>query len=59
MHKDDKRKEAYIKRHERREDWSITGKDTSGFWSKHLLWNKDTVKASYDDIRQNFSSIFT
>ena len=43
IHNDDKRKELYISRHQKREDWNKTGVDTAGFWSKHILWNKKTI----------------
>ena len=51
QHKDEARKNAYIKRHQKREDWN--NPDTPGFWSRWLLWNKTTIKASYDDIKKN------
>ena len=42
-HNDKKRKQLYINRHSKNEDWDKSGIDTPGFWSKHLLWNKDTL----------------
>ena len=54
MHKDLKRKERYISRHQDAEDWTQNGIDTSGFWSRWLLWNKPTIKESYDDIKRRF-----
>jgi hypothetical protein len=54
MHKDPKRKEAYIKRHQNNEDWSKSGIDTAGFWSRWYLWNLPTAKASYEDIKKRF-----
>jgi len=53
-HKDPERKEAYIKRHRKNEDWTKSGIDTPGFWSRWLLWNLPTIKASYDDIKKRF-----
>ena len=44
-HKDKDRKEAYIARHKAREDWTKPGAKTAGFYSKHVLWNKPTLKA--------------
>lgn len=55
-HKDESRKNAYIKRHEKRENWSKSGIDSSGFWSRWLLWHKPTIKESYDDIKKRFLS---
>ena len=50
IHKDPERKERYIARHVKREDWNKSGIKTAGYWSKHLLWNKDTLTKSIDDI---------
>jgi len=50
IHKDPERKERYIARHAKREDWDKSGVKTAGYWSKHLLWNKDTLQKSIDDI---------
>lgn len=43
IHNDDKRKELYIARHIKNEDWDKTGLETAGFWSKHILWNKKKI----------------
>lgn len=53
-HKDEKRKKLYILRHQNNENWGKSGKDTSGFWSRWLLWNKPTIKESYEDIKKRF-----
>ena len=50
IHKDPERKERYIARHKKNEEWSKSGVTTSGYWAKHLLWNKDTLTKSIDDI---------
>lgn len=52
IHKDKDRKERYIERHKQRENWTKSGIDTAGFWSRWLLWNKPTIKSSYDDIKK-------
>ena len=51
-HKNEERKQRYIKRHEKNENWNNI--DTSGFWSRWLLWNKSTIKQSYEDIKKRF-----
>ena len=56
-HKNTDRKEAYIARHEAREDWTKTGAKTAGFWSANVLWNKPTLKASIDDINKRFKGL--
>ncbi len=53
IHKNEQRKQLYINRHKNNEIWTKSGIDTAGFWSKHLLWNPPTIKASYGDINQN------
>jgi hypothetical protein len=53
-HKDEDRKKLYILRHEKNENWTKSGIDTSGWWSRWLLWNKKTIKESYDDIKKRF-----
>ena len=36
------------------EVWSKSGIDTAGFWSYWLLWNKPSIKESYEDIKKRF-----
>jgi hypothetical protein len=54
-HKDEARKQRYINRHKNNEIWSTSGVDTAWFWSRWLLWNKPTIKESYNDIKRRFS----
>lgn len=54
-HKSAERKRQYIIRHRTRENWSKSGIRTAGFWSRWLLWNKPTIKASIRDIESRFS----
>ena len=56
-HKDKERKEAYISRHKKNEDWGVSGVKTAGFWSRHILWAKPTLKESIDDIHKKFKSL--
>lgn len=55
IHKDEVRKLRYIMRHEKKENWTKSGIDTPGFWSRWYLWNKPTLDASYKDIKKRFS----
>lgn len=41
-HKDEERKERYLSRHRKRENWTRSGVGTAGFWAKHLLWGETT-----------------
>ena len=56
IHKDEDRKNRYIKRHEKNESkfWNKSGIDTPSFWALNLLWNKPTIKESYQDIKKRF-----
>lgn len=54
-HKDIARKERYLARHRKRENWNDAS--TAGFWSRWLLWNKPTMKASIQDIEKKFNII--
>ena len=56
MHKDEERKQRYINRHKKRESqfWNKSGIDSPSFWALFLLWNKPTIKQSYEDIKRRF-----
>ena len=56
-HKDKDRKERYIDRHKKNENWNASGAKTAGFYSKHVLWNKKALKESVDDINKRFKSL--
>ena len=53
-HKNEERKNRYILRHEKNENWTKSGIDSAGFWSRWLLWNKPTIKSSNQDIKKRF-----
>jgi len=70
QHNNEKRRERYIKRHqpsttsrvdignkscrhEKRENWNDP--TTAGFWSRWLLWNKETIDESMRDINKRFN----
>ena len=55
IHKDEERKQRYIIRHKNNEIWTKLGINTAGFWSRWLLWNKSTIKDSYEDIKRKFN----
>ena len=55
INKDPKRKKNYIARHKKNEDWTKTGIDTAGFWSKNLLWNKNTLSKAIKDTENRFN----
>lgn len=53
--KDETRKALYLLRHKTREDWTKSGIFTAGFWSRWLLWNLSSIRASLSDVRSRFS----
>ena len=56
-HKDPQRKDRYIDRHRKNEDWTKSGLKTAGSYSKHVLWNKPTLQASIADIKRRAKSV--
>jgi len=51
----DQRKNNYISRHAKREDW--TDYKTAGFYAKHILWNKSTIGESIKDLNKKYKNI--
>ena len=51
-HKDPQRKERYLKRHKKNENWN--NPLTAGALSRWILWNKPTLKASIEDFENRF-----
>ncbi len=54
LHKNPNRKKLYLARHKKRENWNKSGINTAGFWSKHLLWNKNSLNKSIKNIEDRF-----
>jgi len=52
IHKDKARKERYLNRHKKNENWEKP--DTPGALSRWILWNKKTLKASLKDYKNKF-----
>ncbi len=55
IHKDEERKDRYINRHKKTENWNDP--KTAGFYAKNILWNKKSVKASIEDTNKRFKNI--
>ena len=56
-HKDPERKERYIDRHKKREDWGKSGVDSAGWMSRFILWNKPTLQASVNDANKKYTDV--
>jgi len=52
INKDKERKERYLDRHRKRENWESYM--TAGSLSRYILWNKPTLKASIADYKKKF-----
>ena len=52
QHKDEDRKQAYLARHKKNEQWD--NYMTAGSLSKHLLWSKPSLSASYNAYLKKF-----
>jgi hypothetical protein len=52
IHKDPERKQRYLNRHRKNENWSDPM--TAGALSARILWNKPTLKASIADYKRIF-----
>ena len=55
IHKDPDRKQRYISRHKKHENWNDP--KTAGFYAKHLLWNKPTLQSSATDLNKHFPKL--
>lgn len=52
-HQDDERKQLYLNRHEKNENWNDP--TSSGSLARWLLWNKKSISASYNDYIKKFN----
>jgi len=53
-HKDKKRKRAYIARHSKLKNWNK--KNTAAYFSRYILWNKRTIRASVKDLEKKLNA---
>jgi len=56
-HKDTERKERYIARHKKNEDWTKSGVDTAGYMSRWINWNMPTIEESVKDLNKKYKDI--
>lgn len=54
IHKDSDRRNRYLARHKKKENWREDGMDTAGFWSRWLLWNEDSLPKSIKSTERKF-----
>ncbi len=53
LHGDKARKQRYLDRHRKRENWESYM--TAGSLSRYILWNKPTFKGSVRDFKKRFN----
>ena len=56
LHKDDKRKALYIKRHINDNIYDLS---YAGAWSMHVLWSKKSLEESIKDMERTFKITIT
>jgi hypothetical protein len=54
-HKNEERKNRYIERHKKNENWNDP--TTAGFYSRWITWNKPTITESIKDTNRRFKNI--
>lgn len=54
-HKDYTRYKMYKLRHRSRENWTKSGINTAGFWSRWILWNLPSFRNSIKDTEKRFN----
>ena len=55
IHKDPERKQRYLNRHTKNENWDDP--TSAGSLSRYVLWNKPTLQASICDYKKRFKFI--
>ena len=53
IHNDPKRKERYLKRHRKRENWNDYM--SAGSLSRYILWGETTLKKSIEEYKKRFN----
>jgi hypothetical protein len=53
IHKDSKRKQRYLLRHKKNENWDIPV--SAGSLSRYILWNKKSIDESIVDYKKRFN----
>ena len=56
-HKDPERKERYIARHKKNENWTKSGVDTAGWLSRFILWENPRLKGVVENANKKYGDI--
>jgi hypothetical protein len=57
IYKDEARKQRYINRHKNNENWTKSGFNTAGWWSRWISWHLPTINSNYQDIKNKLISV--
>ena len=55
IHKDPERKQRYLNRHSKNEDWN--NPMSAAFYATNILWNKPTIVESVRDTNRRFHNL--
>ena len=55
LHRDEERKQRYIDRHRKNENWN--DHTTSGFYSRWITWEKPTLKEAVSNVNKKFPNL--
>ena len=58
-HGDPARKQRYIDRHRDTENWTSSGVESAGWWSRWLLWSESSIAAAKAVVRRKLPSNYT
>ncbi len=53
LHKVEARKNLYINRHKKNENWTKSGFDTAGWWSYKFLWSYPTKEEAFNQMKKD------
>lgn len=54
-HHDPERKKKYITRHKSRENWTKSGIESPGFWSRWILWSEPSLSSAISYTSKKFN----
>ena len=57
MHRDESKRQNYIKRHGAQQDWSKKNVMTPGFMSRFVLWEAPTVRGAVTKLNKKYPDI--
>ena len=55
QHKNEERKNRYIQRHKKNENWN--NPLTAGFYSRWITWEKPTLQAAVNNVNHKFKNL--